>query len=160
MAQLFRTFAFSHSALPGYFCISWGLHCVPYDTVTSSHGKVLIARHFPLASVNSHSDRGSRVDGRGGGLSGRLCEGEKVSCSYLAVFFRIMSYYLRKSQLIWDVWTGIPYRTFFFSAKDRMDRWLPQNLPSCPKTLKKQNASLLLALFLNGRVPSGIKQMN
>lgn len=27
-------------------------------------------------------------------------------------------------------------------------------------TLKQQNTSLFLALFLNGRIPSGIKQMN
>lgn len=102
--------------------LSWGLHCAPYDTVTSSHGKVLIARHFPLASVNSHSDRGLEGGGgvgRGGELSGGLCGGEKVSCSYLAVFFfsRIMSYYLRKSQLIWDMWTGILWRTSLFSNK-------------------------------------------
>lgn len=73
MVQLIRTFAFSHTAPPGHFYISSGLQCVSYDTVTSSHSKVLIAQLFPLASVNSLP-------------SGTGREMEKdVSCSYLAV---------------------------------------------------------------------------
>lgn len=68
--------------------LSWGLHCAPYDTVTSSHGEVLIARHFPLASVNSHSDRGLGVVGRGGELSGGLSGGRKSLLQLFGTFFQ------------------------------------------------------------------------
>lgn len=125
-------------------CTSW--RCRQQSQQSANCTTVPPPRQVSAAAPAETKERGAEI-------------GKEASCSSLAVLAALCPE-ISKSHVRLRTCARKAWKKNFLNKGAAWNWCLPSSFSRCPKTLDNVCVTLLLALLLDGRVPSRIKQMN